>query len=397
MHRAGNHLAPTDYHRSMDILVAPHAKRILLIGPSTRAMAYSARRAGLVPLCIDLFADTDLQAIAPVEVLPLGDYPSGLVDRLKQFPPDMPVLYTGGLENHPDVYLALQHQRPVWGYVHPDPQRGNSVRNPEFLDDLARTKAIFRPLHQRLCRDAYRWLVKPRAGAGGRGINFWNGEPVLSTHFLEQYLEGTSLAAAFLHDGTATRCLGVTEQLVGCDFAHASSPFTYVGSISCHLPILAELERIASVLTQADPYLRGLFGADLIHKDGQLYLLEVNPRYTASIELLELTLGISCLAQHARAFGCELPIPFLPPSELHMGKAIFFAPHALEFPATGPWTPSLPVDFWERPDFVDIPSSHARIEQGAPGLTLFATGTRTEYVRHQLQKRAVELDCLFRK
>ena len=87
-------------------------------------MAYSAKRAGYQPICIDLFADTDLQAIASVEAIPISDYPHGLIDRLKKYPADIPLLYTGGLENHPSVYLAMQQQRPVWGYVHPDPQHG---------------------------------------------------------------------------------------------------------------------------------------------------------------------------------------------------------------------------------------------------------------------------------
>ena len=116
--------------------------QLLLIGPSTRAMAYSARRAGFEPICIDLFADTDLQAIATAEVIPLCDYPHGIIERLKKYPPNIPVLYTGGLENHLQVYLDLQQQRPVWGYVHPDPLQGESVRHPEYLDHLAKTKAI---------------------------------------------------------------------------------------------------------------------------------------------------------------------------------------------------------------------------------------------------------------
>src|SRR5262245_24562553 len=110
-------------------------------------MAYSAKRAGYDPLCIDLFADTDLKAIAPVERIAMSDYPHAFVEMLKKYPADIPVLYTGGLENHPAIYLELSKQRPVWGYLHPDPLHGNSIRNPEYLDSIAKTHAIRRPLH----------------------------------------------------------------------------------------------------------------------------------------------------------------------------------------------------------------------------------------------------------
>ena len=45
----------------------PHC--VGLVGASTRAAAFSALRAGLTPFCWDLFADTDLAAVADVEKL----------------------------------------------------------------------------------------------------------------------------------------------------------------------------------------------------------------------------------------------------------------------------------------------------------------------------------------
>jgi uncharacterized protein len=393
---------------------------LLLIGPSTRAMAYSAKRAGFKPICGDLFADTDLQAIATVEVIPLEDYPHGFIERLKKYPQNIPVLYTGGLENHPQVYLELQKQRPVWGYLHPAPFHGDSIRNPNFLDQVAKTKAIHRPRHQRSCRDTGRWLVKPRAGAGGRGIRFWGGEPVPATHFLEEYLEGISLSATFINHGSRTSCLGITEQLVGCDFVHAPSPFSYVGSISpsqgstvlrcplhtpttsrgqmstsdsCHDPahevsILEEVERIGQRLTQADPYLRGLFGVDFILCDGELYLIEVNPRYTASMEVVELTMGQSCLAMHTTTFGCDISQPAHQPAKTTLGKIIYYAPKTCQFPSRVPWLIVSKNDLWDIPEYADIPAPETVIERGQPVLTVFAEGADASEVMHRLQEKA---------
>ena len=403
----------------------PHP--LLLIGPSTRAMAYSAKRAGYDPLCVDLFADTDLQAIAPVELIHMSDYPHGFVEKLKKYPANIPVLYTGGLENHPAVYLELSKQRPVWGYLHSTPQHGNSIRNPEYLDSIAKSHAIRRPLHQWPCGFSGRRLVKPRLGAGGRGIRFWDGNPVPNTHYLEQYLDGLSLSVAFVHMGNTTRLLGITHQLIGCDFLHAPSPFTYCGNTTqkmwqasavpcsplqaietsttdsrgqmstsppCH--DLRELQRIATTLTDADPYLTGLFGIDFILHDGRYYLLEVNPRYTASVELLEHTTGLAFLDLHCQAFNqlnkCPVAQTFLSVP----AKAIYFAPHRLTFPHDGPWTTHHANDPWTMPLYADIPAPGTSIEQGHPVLTFFAQGKDTDDALTQMQTRALELDELFR-
>src|SRR5262245_37896608 len=86
---------------------------LLLIGASVRAAAGSALRAGLRPWCADLFADADLAAVCPVQRLP-GDYPRGFIALAKSAPPG-PWLYTGGLENWPDVVAAIASERTLWG------------------------------------------------------------------------------------------------------------------------------------------------------------------------------------------------------------------------------------------------------------------------------------------
>lgn len=238
--------------------------QLLLIGPSTRAMAYSAKRAGFEPICVDLFGDTDLQSIAAVEIIPISDYPHGLVERLAKYPFDIPLLYTGGIENHPSVYLALQQQRPVWGYVHPAPQSGNSIRNPLYFDIVADQSGLKRPRHawMELPQDGH-WLRKPISSAGGRGIVQWKPDSDLpDEHYLEEFLDGPSLAAVYVRQGDKVHCLGVTQQLIGVDFLHAPTSFTYCGSISlpmwqgsavlrCPLQIMRQLRSQSAGVTRS--------------------------------------------------------------------------------------------------------------------------------------------------
>src|SRR4051812_15417928 len=80
---------------------------LLLLGASVRAAAWSALRGGLVqPWCIDLFADADLQRACTARTIPPTDYPHDFLAAARQAPPG-PWLYTGALENYPDLIAAI--------------------------------------------------------------------------------------------------------------------------------------------------------------------------------------------------------------------------------------------------------------------------------------------------
>ncbi|HKB02483.1 MAG TPA: hypothetical protein VKD90_09695, partial [Gemmataceae bacterium] len=87
--------------------------RLLIVGASARAAAASARRAGFDPWCADLFGDADLARLAPDSVrCPADKSPAGLIDTLRDAPPG-PLIYTGGLENHPKLVRALAGLRTL--------------------------------------------------------------------------------------------------------------------------------------------------------------------------------------------------------------------------------------------------------------------------------------------
>src|SRR5205807_1077251 len=85
---------------------------LIIVGASARAAAFSALRAGLRPWCIDLFADADLRARCPVTHLEPDRYPYGLAELLPQAPPG-PWMYTGGLENRPNLIRRLARGREL--------------------------------------------------------------------------------------------------------------------------------------------------------------------------------------------------------------------------------------------------------------------------------------------
>ncbi|MFO0806879.1 MAG: ATP-grasp domain-containing protein, partial [Gemmataceae bacterium] len=119
----------------------------------------------------------------------------------------------------------------------------------------------------------------------------------------------------------------------------------------------------------------GYHGIDFILHNGTPFILEINPRYPASLEAIEF-------ANHLNGT---------------VGKAIWFAPHDVRFPDAGPWDADLEREFdpWRLPSYADIPEPGEPIPAGQPVLTFFATGRDADECRSRLQSQAEELDRLF--
>jgi uncharacterized protein len=366
--------------------------RVLLVGASVRAAAFSALRAGLSPWCLDLFADADLAAAAPCQRLTTR-YPDGFADLLAEGPLG-PWLYTGGLENHPRFVSRLARQRPLWGN---DPATLRACRSPAVVANILRSAGLPAPA---LCLPSEkpdpgkRWLVKPLRGAGGTGIHFLEGrEAIPPSSYLQEFLEGNPCAALFVGAGSATTLLGLTRQLVGLDWLHAT-PFHYCGSIG-PVPLDAvqydQIERLGRALAVGCGLI-GLFGVDGVLRDGLFWPVEVNPRYTASVEVVEHATGLCAMDWHRRACG-QQPLAALPVSAATemVGKAILFALDDLVFPADGPWTNELrwPRDPWRLPTHADIPVAGTAIRARQPILSVLTRAATMEAVVARL-RRAIE-------
>lgn len=372
-----------------------------IVGASARAAAVSAVRAGFAPWAVDLFADRDLRRIAHTVRCPMDEYPSAL-PRLVDVMPPGPVIYTGGLENHPEVLRDLAARREVWGNL---PENFGYARDPRFLALPSHIPRVSPPVNAPLlepCPKHGRWVRKRFNSAGGMDVRFGEpGEPASRRHFFQLFADGLPMSMLFVTScGTGraeTRCLGVTEQLVGESWLHAE-PFAYCGNVGpVDLPdeVRDGLVRYGS-LVAGESGLRGVWGLDFVFDDTTAHPVEVNPRYTASAEVLELAGWESFLTRHALEFAAAPLRTFSKPSRAAVvGKAIYYAPHALAFPI-GPWDDELsrPFDPWRVPDFADIPDAGSVIEAGQPVLTVFATGDTPAAVRRELQSRAAELDAL---
>jgi predicted ATP-grasp superfamily ATP-dependent carboligase len=378
---------------------------LVVVGASVRAIAASAARAGWSVHAADLFGDHDLRAVAVV-VRTIHPYPAGLPAAIAGFPPS-PWLYTGALENHPRLIAAVAGARPLAGCsavavaAVRDPARlaaalhGGGLSFPETRDSPAGLPA-----------DGT-WLIKPLASAGGRGIRRWQGGDALPTaepgrHLWQRLVPGRAWAAGYLLAADTVRLVATSRQLLGRRWCRAGR-FAYCGSVDvdpASLPpaITVQLDRLGRVLASAFG-LVGLVGVDLVIDDlGHVHVIEVNPRPSASLELVERATGLSLAAAHLAACGLG-PAPAPTPSPAHDGrsrrtawtKAILFAAHDLPFieatltrtlAVARPWSEA---DGW--PAVADIPEPPQAIPAGSPICTVFAPGPAPAAALKELRRR----------
>lgn len=356
---------------------------IIILGASARAAATSARRAGWTPWCADLFADTDLQRMATVRQVAETNYPRGLLDALADTP-QVPVLYTGGLENHPG--LIAKTNRPLWGN---SPEVLRAIRDPRKWTQCLREQGLPCPRVAFATPTDGSWLLKPRKSAGGIGIRAYAGQSFnRRTHFLQQHIAGDPCSAVFV----GATLVGVCRQLIGVPWLNASG-YQYCGNIGpVPLDDATPWKRLGEVLAQSFG-LCGLIGIDAITKDGILYPVEINPRYTASVELFERSHRSALLPLHqASCAGSSMPKSIWPAGAI-WGKAILYARQTFAFPDEGPWLASLEngIDL-DHAEYADIPHVGAIIERGRPVLTLFASAATVSECETILQEKAQALD-----
>lgn len=376
-----------------------------VVGASARAAVHSLARAGRRAWAIDLFGDRDLKFLAPVIVCPIAGYPDAIPVLAKQFPPG-PVLYTGGLENHPPVVAELTATRALWGNP---PDVLERVRDPNALNGILGAKGFALPRGLPpgdACPATGRWLMKSRRSSGGLGVREARpGERPEPNGYLQEFVAGASMSAVFVICSAQVKLIGVTEQLIGTDWLHARG-FQYAGNVG-PIEVSRRMERellVLSELLTTEFGLRGIVGLDFISHDDALCVVEVNPRYPASAEVLEHATGRAIFGDPSppsllgNGAGGSGPPPRGPgPGPAIVGKAIYYTARRIVFPAGGPWDGDLAVPFdpWRLPNCADIPEAGASIEAGRPVLTIFAAGSSPATVRERLQSRAAELDALF--
>src|SRR5690606_26806784 len=132
------------------------------------------------------------------------------------------------------------------------------------------------------------WLIKQTGSTGGGHISrYAQGDKLPEGYYLQKKTEGRSVSVVFLADGKNCQIAGINEIWT---VAPENHDYRYLGAVTIpelETRLYAELEAITHALVQALK-LKGLCGLDvIIDEHGQCYVLEINPRPTATFELHE--------------------------------------------------------------------------------------------------------------
>jgi predicted ATP-grasp superfamily ATP-dependent carboligase len=380
------------------------AERLIIVGASTRAAAQSAIRSGFRAWCIDQFGDQDLRDCAEhVEVV--DNWPEGILDVVPRIPPGTLVV-TGALENSPRILDQLRERLPFAG-CNVDSMR--ALRDPISLQQILQQAGLDTlrvSLHQPDREPSIRWLRKPLQSAAGFNIRFNEAASAATSTshddiaelprcYYQEFVEGESVSGLFLSSGEDCRLIGLTRQLIGLTEAGCSG-FRYCGSIgpltADDLSLLAvELAMQAGRALAEATGCRGLSGCDFIwNRDAEtLRVCEVNPRYTASAEVLEPAEADSLMRLHVDACRDRLPesVPEVARSgKEYFGKLICFAKQ----PFQGSRLKSLLGEI----RIADVPAKEVEIARGHPICTVLAEGPSESAVRSELFDAAAQIHRL---
>jgi predicted ATP-grasp superfamily ATP-dependent carboligase len=316
---------------------------------------------------LDLFGDLDLRAVAPGATAPTSEALAALAADIDADA----VVYGAGFENRPDLVARIADGRELLGTT---PELLASLRDPWAVGAAARAAGARAP-ETRSPGEPPRpergtWLRKPQRGGGGRGVRPWAGGRLTSTEILQRRIRGLSCSAVAVGDSRRVALVGLTEQL------HRSPGFGWMGNVAPpRLPgeELAELHgQLRAVCGEivARFGVRGAFGVDAVWDGRHAWVLEVNPRPPASLELF----GPGCFEAHVRgARGLGVPTADAPRATAR-AKVVLFADRDLRAPEPGWWPAALARD---------IPHAGEMIKRGAPVFTLVsADGGVPDLVKH---------------
>jgi predicted ATP-grasp superfamily ATP-dependent carboligase len=363
---------------------------ILIAAVSGRALAAAARRAGLIPLVADFFADADTGRLAPRCLKLYGCLKDGMrwsnlepaLDALaaKAPSPVLGFLNGSGFEDRTEL-LARAATR--WTLLGNDASVVAKVKAPEsFFAELARLGIAHPMTVSERPQATEGWLVKRRGGAGGshvvlagRRMSPKGSGPV----YFQKKVDGRPISALFIGNGREARVLGFSEQWAA---PTATSKWRYGGAF-CPADLPAETQRRMTESTErvaAAFQLTGLGSADFLVGDREAWLLEVNPRPGATLDIFDSE-DKPLLGLHLDAVRSGR----LPDGPLKLdgarAAAIVYAPEAVQVSPEMSW-----------PDWAaDQPKSGEWIDKNRPICTVWARSKTKVEARRLIEERIARI------
>ena len=336
---------------------------IIVVGYSARALASSAAHAGFAPLSIDVFGDDDTREMSLASVKLDGGLAEGLtldkvvraVEMLISAHDPIGLVYGAGFEHQPETIAAIARRTRIFGN---DAETLKRAKDPVALARICEANGVRHPAIAFARPDEPElWLMKRRGGAGGGHIAMAEAASCASPEFyFQRRVAGKSISALFLASEKKAEIIGLSMQWTA---PTPASPFRYGGAAGPVDIGPAQAEEIARsvAIIASELDLVGLNSADFMVSADAVWLIEINPRPGATLDVFESN-EAPLFARHVAA--CEgRPTP-ASPSFAFKAAEIVYAPRDIVAPEGRSW-----------PDWaVDRSPAGTRIVAGDPFCTV---------------------------
>ena len=351
-------------------------RTVTIIGRHARPLCENAHAHGWRVSAADGFNDWDAARFAML-LTPggFGETPEAFLRAWEAAPE--PLLFCAPIEAAPEVLAEAARNKKVLNA----PARAVAMaRDLSFLREMAgdgiRLPVVsFSSNHPNAPTAPA--VIKSTKTAGGTGIRPGGGI-LAKGEYRQQFVQGDSIGALFF--SAAGRC-----DFFGASL-HINHGFLYGGGIF-PAPLTSDaariLEKFGARVTAASG-MTGWWGADFILNDEALWLLEINPRPTATAALFGKLRGADLVAAQM-SLDAAAHIPRTDDAGV-AGNRVIYARTGFIFRGSAGWFAK---------NARDIPQEGSVIKKGAPVLTLYAEATTAADCLALLEKEAVAAQAAF--
>ncbi len=333
---------------------------------SGRMLAKAAHYEGFEVLVIDCYADLDTffyaKQVQKVISLAVSELQKA-IENINHFVDY--VLYGSGFELYPESLFFLAQNFKLVGNSPCGFQRIQNKKS--FFWALAQFE-IPHPKTQFIRPEkSENWLVKPLKNLGGVDVGILPNPPLKKEGvYFQQFVTGKLGSVLFLANGKRAEIIGFNSQSV-------DEHFLFQGVLN-HIDLSKKQKtQVADWLQQLMIYfdLKGLHSLDFIKQQETLFVLEINARPPASMQLYSEKL----ITRHiAASFGNLIKINKSRKKTVMCGYQILFAKRKMTIPKYFLWLP----------ECADLPHSGAIIPKNAPICSMIARGNSASCVLKSL-------------
>jgi predicted ATP-grasp superfamily ATP-dependent carboligase len=171
------------------------------------------------------------------------------------------------------------------------------------------------------------WVVKPDDGVGAENTRLVNTENDLSQLIsdvnndgliVQPYVQGKHMSMSLLVFNNDVRLLACNKQYI--EIEKNSIKLKKIGVNEC-LQYENQLLKLAEKIVSVIPGLAGYIGVDLIEVEGELFVFEINPRFTTAYAGLSESMGCNVVSMILNTFLDKE----LPDINLNLAKPVLIA------------------------------------------------------------------------